>query len=136
MLTRRGLENMMRWVNYTRRTSQSQTGTSPDGIGCITGQTVNSIGKGGGQYRRYKHCKWAVKDTVFNLILRMQAIVLILISTYLSGMMKSTPVMIDKEQRPSKYTAQLFYCGVPKKSNYCRYLKTVMKDQRRGRWLH
>ena len=30
-------------------------------------------------------------------------------------MMKSTFVMTDKDQQPSKYTAQLFDCGVPGK---------------------
>ena len=87
-------------------------GTSSDRTGCSTGQTVNWSGERGRQYRRYKYCKWAVKDTVFNLILRKQVVVLILISTCLWGTMKSTPVMMDKEQRPSKHTAQLFDCGV------------------------
>ena len=45
----------------------------------------------------------------------MQEVVLILITTCLCGMMKSTFVMTDKDQQPSKYTAQLFDCGLPGK---------------------
>ena len=96
-----------RLVNYTRRTAGSQTGTSSGRTGCATGQTVNSSGERGGQYGRHKYDKWRVKDTVFYLILRMQDVVLILISTCLWGTMKSTPMMTDKDQQPSKYTAQL-----------------------------
>ena len=45
--------------------------------------------------------------------------------------MESTPMALKKEQRPSKQTAELFDCGVPGKYNYYKYLKPVMKDQRR-----
>ena len=102
-------------VNYVRRAVQSQDGISPDETGCVTGRTVNSTEKQGGQYRRNKQCMWIIKATLFYLILRMQAAVLILISTCIWGMMKSNPVMMNKVQRPSKYTAQLFDCGVPRK---------------------
>ena len=70
-----------RLENYARRTVRSQAGTSSDRTGCATEQTVNSSGERGRQYGRYKYDKWTVKDTVFNLILRMQAVILILIST-------------------------------------------------------
>ena len=64
----------------------SQTGTSSGRTGCATGQTVNSSGERGGQCGRHKYDKWMVKDTVFNLLSRMQAVVFILISTCLLGM--------------------------------------------------
>ena len=75
---------------------------------CNIGQTVNLRGERGKRYERHNYSQWTVKDTVFNLLSRMQAVVLILIFTCLLGMMKSTPVMTDKDPRPRKYTAQLF----------------------------
>ena len=65
--------------------------------------------------RRYKHYSWVIKATVFNLILRMQEVIFMLISTCIWNMMESTLMMLNKEQRPSKYTAQLFNSGVPGK---------------------
>ena len=91
---------------------------------------VNSIGKWGGQYRRYKYCKLGV--TVFNLMLKMQAVVLILISTCLWGMMKSTPMMTDKELRPSKYTAQLFDCRVLGKIKLLQIPETCDEESKEG----
>ena len=94
---------------------------------------MNSIGKWGGQYRRYKYCKWVVIDTVFNLILKIKAVVvLIIISTCLSGMMKSTPVMTDKVQRPSKYTVKLFDCRVPRKIQLLQIPETCDKGSKGG----
>ena len=93
----------------------SQTSTSAGRAGCAIGQTVNLRGERGGQDGRNKDEKWTIKDTVFNILLRMQAVVLILISTCLWGTTKSTPVIMDKDPRPSKYTAQLFDCRVPGK---------------------
>ena len=58
--------------------------------------------------RRYKHCMWVVKTTVLNLILRMQELVFMLISTCIWIVMESTPMMLNKEQKLSKYTEQLF----------------------------
>ena len=114
-----------RLVNYTRRTARSQTGTSSGTTGCATGRTVDLNAKLGGQYKREKHCMWKVIFTLFNLILRMQDVVLILIFTCLWGTMKSTPVMTDKDQQEYQ-----------EKSNCSRYLKPAMEHQRRGRWLH
>ena len=125
-----------RLVNYTRRTARSQTGTSSGTTGCATGRTVDLNAKLGGQYKREKHCMWKVIFTLFNLILRMQDVVLILIFTCLWGTMKSTPVMTDKDQQPRKYTAQLFDCKVPGKIHLLQIPDPVMEHQRRGRWLH
>ena len=62
-------------VNCARRIAWNQTGTSSGRAGCATGQTVYSKGEQEGQYGRHKYDKWMVNDTVFNLILRMQAVV-------------------------------------------------------------
>ena len=73
-------------VNHARRITLSQAGTSPDGTGCVTGQTVESIEGQGRHCRRYKHYRWIIKATV-NLILRMQDVVFMLISTCIWSMM-------------------------------------------------
>ena len=80
-----------------------------------TAGVVESIEGQGGHCRRYKHYRWVIKATVFNLILRMQDMVFLLISTCIRSMMRSIPMMLNKEQRPSKYTAQLLTAGVPGK---------------------
>ena len=75
---------------------------------------------------------WVVKTTVFNLILRMQAVILILISTCIWGMMESTPMVLNKEQRPSMYTAQLFDCGVPGKIQLLQIPETCDEGSKEG----
>ena len=59
------------------------------------------------------HRLGTARDTVFNLLLRIHTIVLLLIYTCLWGLMKSTPVITDKDSRPSKYTVQLFDYLIP-----------------------
>ena len=93
---------------------------------------MNLSGEGGLQYERQNYSQRTVKDTVFNLLLRMQAVILILISTCLLGMMKSTPVTTDKDPRPSKYTAQLFDCWVPGKIQLLQIPKTCDEASKEG----
>ena len=62
----------------------------------------------------------------------MQAIVLILISTCLWGTTKPNPVMTDKDPRPSKYTAQLFDCGVPGKIHLFQIPETCDGASKKG----
>ena len=50
-----------------------------------------------------------------------------LVSACILIIVNSIPTILSKEQRPSKYKAQLFDCGVPGKSGYCRYLKPAVK---------
>ena len=47
-------------------------------------------------------------------------------------MMKSTFVMTDKDQQPSKYTAQLFDCGVPGKIQLLQILETCDRASKEG----
>ena len=68
-------------LNHARRITLSQDGTSPDGTGFVTGHTVESIEGRGGHCRKYKHNRQLIEATVFNLILRMQDVVFMLIST-------------------------------------------------------
>ena len=56
-----------------------------------------------GHYWRYKE---------YNQILRMQAVVLTLVSSYILSMAESTPMVQNKEQRSNKYLAHLSHCGV------------------------
>ena len=62
----------------------------------------------------------------------MQAVVLILIPICLWGMRKLTPVMTDKEQRPSKCTAQLFDWGVPGKIQLLQIPETCYDGSKEG----
>ena len=88
--------------------------------------------EGGGQYGIHKYNKWMFKDTVSNLLLRIQAVVLILISTCLWGTRKSTPVMTDKDPRLSKYTAQMFDCRVSGKIQLLQIPKTCDGASKEG----
>ena len=105
-------------------------------MGCVIGQMVNLRGEEREQYERHKYSQWTVKDTVFNLLSKMQAVVLILISTCLLGMTKSTPVMTDKDPRPSNYTAQLFDCGVLGKIQLLQIPEICDEASKGERWLH
>ena len=54
--------------------------TSTSRTDCNPGRAVKRRGERDGHYRRYKHCIWVIKTSVFNLILKMQAVILMLIS--------------------------------------------------------
>ena len=58
-----------------------------------------------GHYRRYKECMHTIRDTVYNQILRMQTVVLMLVSTYILSMAESTPMVQNKEHKSNKYSA-------------------------------
>ena len=75
---------------------------------------------------------WVIKATVFNLVLRMQDMVFMLISTCIWSMMESTLMMLNKEQRPIRYTAQLFYCGVPGKIQLLQIPETCDEGSKEG----
>ena len=79
---------------------------------CVVKQIVNWMGEGEARSENHKS---TVKETVFNLLSSMHTIVLLFIYTGLWGLLKSIPVITDMDPRPSKYTAQLFNCGVPGK---------------------
>ena len=119
-------------MNRPRRTALRQDSTSPDKTGCVTGQTVKSIEKWDRHCRRYKHGMCVIKTTVFILILRMQTVVFMLVSTCIWGMMESTPIVLNKEQRPSKYTSQLFDCGVPGKIQLLQIPETCHEGSKEG----
>ena len=82
--------------------------------------------------RDNKHCMCVVKTTVFKLILRMQDLVFLLISTCIWSMKKSTPMVLNKEQKPIKYTAQLFDCGVSGKIQLLQILETCDEGSKEG----
>ena len=96
--------------NGVQRELRSRAGTNTGRKDCIIGQMVNWRREGGARPEKHNS---TVKDTVFNLLSSMHTIVLLLIYTCLWGLMKSTPVITDKESRPSKYTAQLFDFLIP-----------------------
>ena len=91
------------------RELRSWAGTSTGRKNCVVKQMVKWMGEG---EARSKNHKSTVKETVFNLLSSMHTIVLLFIYSGLWGLLKSIPVITDKDPRPSKYTAQLLDCGV------------------------
>ena len=75
---------------------------------------------------------WVVKATVFKLVLRMQDVVFLLISTCIWSMMEFTSMMLNKEQRTSKYTAQMIDCGVPGKIQLLQIPETCEGASKEG----
>ena len=102
-------------MSIKRRTTQSLASTSISGADYVTRQTMRQIREWDGHYRRYKYYMWVIKTSVFKLISRMQAMIFMLISACILSMVKSTPTMLNKEHRLSKYKTQLFDCEVPGK---------------------
>ena len=79
-------------MKCARRIARNQSGTSSGRTGCTIGQTVKSSEKQSVKYKRDK-----LKAAVFKLILRMQGVVFLIISTCIWS------------------TMQLFDCEVPGK---------------------
>ena len=75
---------------------------------------------------------WVIKTSVFKLILRMQAVILMLISACILIMVKSTPTILSEELRPSNYKAQLFDCRVPGKIQVLQIPETCNEDSEGG----
>ena len=114
-------------VNHAQRTTPSLASTSTGRADYVTRGTVKQIREQDGQYRRYKYYVWVIKTSVFKLISKMKMI-LMLISASILSMVKSTPMMLSKEQRLSKYKAQLFDCGVPGKIQVLQIPETCDED--------
>ena len=55
-----------------------------------------------------------------------------IISTCIWSMMESTPMMLNKEQKPSKYTEQLFDCGVQGKIQLLQIPETCDEGSEEG----
>ena len=62
----------------------------------------------------------------------MQAVILMLVSACILSMVNSIPTILSKEQRPSKYKAQLFDCGVPGKIQVLQIPETCSEDLNEG----
>ena len=84
------------------RTSHIQTGRN------IIRRTVRG-NRAGKEYITYL---WDLSTTVYNYISRMQVALLVLISTYVWNQGQANPMVGDTKPLPSKYSAQLFDCGV------------------------
>ena len=66
-------------------------------------------------HHRYKHYAGTWVTSVFKLMSRMQTRMQVLIAACILRMVSSVPTLAMREQRPSKYKAQMFDCGVPGK---------------------
>ena len=62
----------------------------------------------------------------------MQAVIPLLVSARILSMVNSFPTILSKEQRPSKYKAQLFDCGVPGKIQVLQIPETCSEDSNKG----
>ena len=102
-------------VNHAQRITPSLASTNTGRADYVTRQTVEQIREQNGHCRGYKYYMWVIKTLVFKLTSRMQAVILMLVSACILSMVNSIPTILSKEQRPSKYKAQLFDCGVPGK---------------------
>ena len=91
----------------------SLVGHQPSNAEPVTGRAVKTkwvvkqTKEESGHYWRYKEYMRTIRDTVYNQILRMQAVVLMLVSTYILSMAESTPMVQNKEHKSSKYSAQM-----------------------------
>ena len=64
-------------------------------------------------HHRYKHYAGTWVTSVFKLMSRMQTRMQVLIAACILRMVSSVPTLAMREQRPSKYKAQMFDCRVP-----------------------
>ena len=78
-------------------------------------RTVNltrGVSRAGKEYIAYLG---DLSTSVYNYISRMKVALLVMISTYVWNQGQANPMVGDKKPLPSKYSAQLFDCGVPGK---------------------
>ena len=75
---------------------------------------------------------WDIKTSVFKLTLRMQAVILMLVSACILSMVNSIPMILSKEKRLSKNKAQLFDCRVPGKMQVLQIPETCSEDSNGG----
>ena len=68
-----------------------------------------------GHYCGYNNYAWVMLTSVFKLTSTMQAGIHMLVAACRLSMVSSVRTLMNKKQRPSKYKAQLFDCGVPGK---------------------
>ena len=85
-----------------------------------------------GHYCGYNNYAWVMLTSVFKLTLRMQAGIHMLVAACRLSMVSSVRTLMNKKQRPSKYKAQLFDCGVPGKIQVLQISETSSGDSNEG----
>ena len=85
-----------------------------------------------GNCHENKYYVWVMLTSVFNLTSRMQAEIHMLVAACILSLVSSVPTILSKEQRPSKYKAQLFDCGVPGKIQVLQIPETCSEDSNEG----
>ena len=56
-----------------------------------------------------------LRTSVYNWVYKMKGVLIMIISSYIWNLGQTNPTVGNKEPFPSKYSAQLFDCGVPRK---------------------
>ena len=102
-------------LNHALGDTLSLASTCASSADCITRRTVKGNIEQNGHCRKYKYYVWVMLTSVFKLTSRMQAGIHKPVTTCILSMVSSVPTILSKEQRTSKYKAQLFDCGVPRK---------------------
>ena len=93
-----------------------QTGTSYNQTQKnLIGQTVKSNSGGNQAGKNYINYLQDISRLVYNYISIMQGALIVLISTYVWNQGQASPLVGDNQPLPSKYSVQLFDCGVPGK---------------------
>ena len=81
----------------------------------LIGQAVKSNDGGNRAGKKYISYLRDISKSVSNYISRMQGALLVLISAYVWNQGQASPLVGDNQPLPSKYSVQLFDCGVPGK---------------------
>ena len=102
-----------------------QTGTSyKQTQKILIGQTVKSNSGGSRDGKNYINYLQDISTLVYNYISIMQGALIVLISTYVWNQGQASPLVGDNQPLPSKYSVQLFDCGVPGKIQMLQILET------------
>ena len=118
-------------LNHALGDMPSQASTSASSADCVKRRTVKGDKEQNGHCHEFKSYMWVMLTSVFKLTSRMQAGIHMHSACILS-MVSSVPLILSKEQRPSKYKAQLFDCGVPGKIQVLQIPETCSEDSNEG----
>ena len=101
---------------FASRVLVGRTGTPCNQTGRNTIRRKVNLNSGGNRAgKEYITHLWDHSTTVYKHISRMKVALLVLIWTYVWNQGQENPMVGDNKPLPSKYSAQLFDCGVPGK---------------------
>ena len=119
-------------LNHPLGDTPSLDGTSASSSDCVTRWTVKGDIEQNGHCREYNYYMWVMLTSVFKLTSRVQAGIHMLVAACIMSMVSSVPTILSKEERPSKYKAQLFDFGIPGKIQVLQIPETCSEDSNKG----